>query len=236
MTARTGNDITVKTVEGKTVTVALDPAFTVNHTVKAKLADIKPGDFVGTGAYPDGDAWKAAEVHIFPKGSRQGEGHRPWSSDPTGTMTNAEVTADVVASGKNQLTLTTAGKSFAINVPDSAPIVRFTEGGQDLVKKGAWVGISNAVEKDGKLFGRGTSDMKSFVAVALALAAQTKGSAIRKIRCGSGIWYTLGGCKKASSHPSTHDCADHELTRVNTILQESQLFCRTLTSAIPRCA
>ena len=151
VTARTGNDITVKTVEGKTVTVALDPAFTVNHTVKAKLADIKPGDFVGTGAYPDGDAWKAAEVHIFPKGSRQGEGHRPWSSDPTGTMTNAEVTADVVASGKNQLTLTTAGKSFAINVPDSAPIVRFTEGGQDLVKKGAWVGISNAVEKDGKL-------------------------------------------------------------------------------------
>ena len=97
VTARTGNDITVKTVEGKTVTVALDPAFTVNHTVKAKLADIKPGDFVGTGAYPDGDAWKAAEVHIFPKGSRQGEGHRPWSSDPTGTMTNAEVTADAVA-------------------------------------------------------------------------------------------------------------------------------------------
>lgn len=148
-----GTNITVKTPEGKTVDVALDPKFTVNHTVKATLADIKPGDFVGTGAYPFGDGWKAAEVHIFPKGSRQGEGHRPWSSDPTGTMTNAEVTASVVGASKDQLTLTTNGNSYKITVTSDTPIVRFTEGAQAMVRKGAWVGISNAVsdEMTGKL-------------------------------------------------------------------------------------
>jgi len=131
--------------------VKLDEGYRINHAAKASLADIKPGDFVGSGALPDGDAWKAAEVHIFPKGSRQGEGHRVWSSDPSGTMTNAEVTAAVVGSGKGRLTLTTAGRNFTINVPPEAPIVRFEPGTTDLVKKGAWVGISNAVPKNGML-------------------------------------------------------------------------------------
>lgn len=149
--ARNGNDITVKTPDGKTVGVVLDEGYRVSHAAKAQLSDIKPGDFVGTGAYPEGDAWKAAEVHIFPKGVRQGEGHRVWSSDPSGTMTNAEVTAAVAGSGKDQLTLTTAGRNFTINVPPSAPVVRFEAGTPALVKKGAWVGISNAVETKGKL-------------------------------------------------------------------------------------
>ena len=147
-----GANITVKTLEGQTIDVVLDPSFTVNHAAKANLADIKPGDFVGTGAYPFGDGWKAAEVHIFPPGSRQGEGHRPWSSDPSGTMTNAEVTAAVVGSSKDQLTLTTNGSNYSITVTPETPIVRFQEGAQSLVRKGAWVGISNTVTReDGKL-------------------------------------------------------------------------------------
>jgi hypothetical protein len=149
--AMTGNDVTVKTPDGKTVTVSLDPNFTVNHVAKASLADIKPGSFIGTGAYPDGDGFKAAEVHIFPQGVRSGEGHRPWTSDPSGTMTNAEVTAAVVASDRNQLTLTTNGQNYKITVPPDAPVVRFEDGNKAQVKTGAWVGISNAVEKDGKL-------------------------------------------------------------------------------------
>jgi hypothetical protein len=149
--AKTGNDISIKTPEGKTVNVTLGPAFTVNHTVKAKLSDIKPGDYVGTGAYPSGDTLKAAEVHIFLPGTRPGEGHRPWGSDPNGTMTNADVTATVANASKDQLTLTTNGNSYKITVTPDTPIVRFTKGEQSLVKTGAWVGISNAVQKDGKL-------------------------------------------------------------------------------------
>lgn len=149
--SRAGNDIAIKTPEGKTVNVALAPSFTVNHTVKAKLSDIKKGDYIGTGAYPSGDGFKAAEVHIFLPGTRPGEGHRPWGSDPGGTMTNADVTATVAGASKDQLTLTTNGNSYKITVTPDTPIVRFTKGDQSLVKKGAWVGVSNAVEKNGKL-------------------------------------------------------------------------------------
>lgn len=148
--AMTGNDITVKTPDGRSVDVTLDPEVRVLHVAKASLADIKPGSFIGTGAYPDGDSWKAAEVHIFPAGSRDSEGHRPWTSDPSGTMTNAEVTAAVAGADRNQLTLTTNGQSYKLTVPPQAPIVRFEPGTKDLVKKGAWVGISNAVEQNGK--------------------------------------------------------------------------------------
>jgi hypothetical protein len=144
-----GNLLTVKTPEGKAVKVKLDDSASVLHAVKASLSDIKPGSFVGTGALPDGNAWKAAEVHIFPAGSRQGEGHRPWSSDPAGTMTNAEVTAAAVSAGNGKLTLNTNGQDYTINVPPETPVVRFEEGSKALVKKGAWVGISSGTEQDG---------------------------------------------------------------------------------------
>jgi hypothetical protein len=144
-----GRDVTVKTTDGKTVNVVLDDQVRVLHAAKASLADIKPGSFVGTGALPDGKDWKAAEVHIFPAGSRQGEGHRPWSSNPAGTMTNAEVTAAAVSASNGKLTLTTNGQNFTINVPPEAPIVRFESGTAELVKKGAWVELSNTLESEG---------------------------------------------------------------------------------------
>lgn len=146
-----GDDVMVKKPDGQVVDVVLAGDVAVNHAVKASLADIKPGSFIGTGAYPDGDSFKAAEVHIFPEGSRQGEGHRPWSSDPSGTMTNAEVTAAVVSADRDQLTLTTNGRSYKITVPPDAPIVRFEKGSKSLVRKGAWVGVSNGVERNGKV-------------------------------------------------------------------------------------
>jgi hypothetical protein len=145
-----GQKVTNKTPEGKSVNVTLDEKVRVQHAAKASLADIKPGSFVGTGALPDGDAWKAAEVHIFPQGSRQGEGHRPWSTNPAGTMTNAEVTATAVNAGNGKLTLNTAGKDYTINVPPETPIVRFEEGSKALIKKGAWVEVAGD-EQNGAL-------------------------------------------------------------------------------------
>ena len=49
--------------------------------VKATLADIKPGAFVGVGAMPQPDgSQKAIRVMIFAESQRgTGEGHRPWA-------------------------------------------------------------------------------------------------------------------------------------------------------------
>jgi hypothetical protein len=49
------------------------------------------------------------------------------------------------------MTLTLNGKTYEIKVPPEAPVVRTEAGTKDLVKPGAWVGISNAVEKAGVL-------------------------------------------------------------------------------------
>jgi hypothetical protein len=61
--------------------------------VKSTMADIKPGQFVGsTGVtQPDGSQ-KAIEVHIFPESMRgTGEGHYDWDLLPKGKMTNGNV-------------------------------------------------------------------------------------------------------------------------------------------------
>lgn len=134
-----GDDVTVKSVDGQMMTIALAPDATVNLILPTKLSVLKPGRFVGTAARPDGDKWQALEVHVFPPGSRLGEGHRPWAPEPGATMTNADVTAAVVHAKTAELTLTTGGQNFTIEVPPGVPVVEFKPGTRALVKKGAWV-------------------------------------------------------------------------------------------------
>ena len=61
--------------------------------VKATMADIKPGMFVGsTGVTQEDGSQKAIEVHIFPESMRgTGEGHYDWDLKPQTKMTNANV-------------------------------------------------------------------------------------------------------------------------------------------------
>ena len=60
--------------------VNLAPEATVFAMVKATLADVKPGAFIGVGATPQpDDSQQAIRVVIFPESMRGlGEGHRPW--------------------------------------------------------------------------------------------------------------------------------------------------------------
>ena len=92
-----GDVLTAHAPDGKTLMIAHDPEATVTRIDPAKLSAIKPGRFVGTAARPEGNnRWRAIEVHIFPAGSRLGEGHRPWDPEPGASMNNADVTAAMV--------------------------------------------------------------------------------------------------------------------------------------------
>jgi hypothetical protein len=142
-----GDDVTVKSVDGKVLTIRLAPDARVNWIVPAKLSDIKPGRFVGTAARPKGDKWEALEVHIFPPGSRQGEGHRPWEPEPGATMTNADVTAAVVHAKRAEITLSTGGQTYVVDVPPGAPVVAYAAGTRQQVVKGAHVYFT-AVDTD----------------------------------------------------------------------------------------
>ncbi len=146
-----GDTLTVKSVDGKTLRIVLAPDATVNAIVPAKLADIKPGRFVGTAARPEGDKWKAIEVHIFPVGSRLGEGHRPWAPEQGATMTNADVTAAVVHARSGELILATGGQNFVVEVPRGTPIVAMNRGSRRLIVPGAYVSFNQVSQDNGAL-------------------------------------------------------------------------------------
>src|SRR5215475_9333982 len=76
-----GNTVVVKATDGKDVTLTLTGNAAIVGVVKASLADIKPGSFVGSAAMPQPDgSQKALEVHIFAESQRgTGEGHRPFT-------------------------------------------------------------------------------------------------------------------------------------------------------------
>src|SRR5262245_29511193 len=94
-----GDTLTVKARDGATLQVMLKSNAQVVGVVKATLADIKEGSFIGSGAVPQADgSQKAVEVHIFPESMRgTGEGHRPWEGAANGTMTNGTVGATVTS-------------------------------------------------------------------------------------------------------------------------------------------
>src|SRR2546428_6813810 len=77
--ARGGAELKVKLAENVMV-VAL---------IKASLADIKQGSYVGVAGMPQADgSQRALEVHIFPEAMRgTGDGHRGWDLQPSSTMT-----------------------------------------------------------------------------------------------------------------------------------------------------
>jgi hypothetical protein len=93
-----GSTLTVKTGEAGNVKVKLSENAAVYGVVKASLADIKPGAFIGVGAMPQADgSQRAIQIMIFSEAQRgTGEGHRPWNR-PNTTMTNA--TVDTVVAG-----------------------------------------------------------------------------------------------------------------------------------------
>ncbi|HEV8015024.1 MAG TPA: hypothetical protein VGP48_05805 [Stellaceae bacterium] len=145
ITQADGDKLSIKGDNGQTVAVLLSADASVTNVVPAHLADIKAGRFVGTAAEPEANnRWRATEVHIFPPGARNGEGHYPWNTGRDATMTNADVAAAAVKAGNGTMTLATGGQNYDFDVPPTTPIVAMTPGTRALVKKGAQVSIFRA--------------------------------------------------------------------------------------------
>ena len=148
-----GNTLTVKAGDGTAVTLMLTSDAAVVGVVKATLADVKEGSFVGSAAMPQPDgSQKALEVHIFPEAMRgTGEGHRPFTV-PNSTMTNGTVGDMVTASDGQSLTVKYKGGDKKIVVPPGVPIVRYEIADRSALKPGAHVTATSAVKKpDGTL-------------------------------------------------------------------------------------
>lgn len=148
-----GDNLKVKTREGKETTITLKPGWGVTGVVRASAADIKPGDFVGIASQPTGSGVNGAiEVVVFPPAMKgTGEGDRPWDVKPNSSMTNATVANAVTSVDGPTLTLAFQGKEKKINIPNGTPVVTFGPATKDDLKSGAAVFITAESGENGAI-------------------------------------------------------------------------------------
>jgi hypothetical protein len=148
-----GAILVVKLREGGDVRVVITEGALVFGVVRATLADIKPGAFIGVGAMPQADgSQKAIQLTIFAETQRgTGEGHRPWTR-PGSTMTNATVDSTVAGLNGQELVVKYKDGEKKIIVSPEAIIRAYVAGSRSELKPGASIAIFGAVKKpDGSL-------------------------------------------------------------------------------------
>ncbi len=112
------------------------------YTQPITLADIKPGDFLGVTSMKGGAGQlTAVEVRRFPKPLNPG--HRPFDGRDDQTMTNATVDAMIQAASGRELTLSYAGGSQKIVVPESASVSTLVPGKREQLVVGAPVNLTH---------------------------------------------------------------------------------------------
>ncbi len=148
-----GQILMIKSRDGKDMHIMMAKDFPVLGILKAKLADIKQGDFVGIAALKGTDGkLHAQEVLIFPEAARgTGEGHYAWDLTPDSTMTNATV-AEVVSMSKDRsLKLKHKDGVNEIEVSPDVPVVTFAPADAGLLKAGAAVFVPAMKKADGSI-------------------------------------------------------------------------------------
>jgi hypothetical protein len=144
-----GNVLMLKTPDGQHRLTLAENAMIV-AVVKATLADVKEGVFLGSAAMPQPDgSQKALEVHIFPEQMRgTGEGHRPYAPVPNSTMTNGTAAGATVAGvdGSTILLKYKDGEKKIV-VPPDIPITRYEIGSKADLKSGAAFTVLAATKK-----------------------------------------------------------------------------------------
>ena len=139
---------------GGDLKVKLADNVAVFGVVKASLADIKPGAFIGVGATPQADgSQRAIQIMIFADVQRgTGEGHRPWDR-PNTTMTNATVEQTVAGVDGQVVTVKYKDGEKKIIVPPDAVIRAYMVGSKDELKPGANIMIVRATKQPDGTFG-----------------------------------------------------------------------------------
>jgi Cu/Ag efflux protein CusF len=149
----------IEKVDGKTVMAKSDKSeqlklnlpdkMLVVEVVKASMADIKEGSFIGSGAMPQPDgSQKAIEVHIFAESMRgTGEGFRPWDGAPNSTMTNGTVGTTVIGVEGPVILVKYKDGEKKIIVTGDVPIVRYEIGDMSAVKPGVAFTVIRAAKK-----------------------------------------------------------------------------------------
>jgi hypothetical protein len=159
-----GQTLAVHALDGRSLSIAVPDGVRIGSVKDETLADIKPGDFVGSAAVKGRDGkLHAQEVHIFPEALRgTGEGHRPMAG-PEQTMTNAAVDGIAASADGRTLTLKYPGGEQVIEVSPGVRVVLMVPGDKSLLKPGAAVVVLALKAEDGKLTARSVQAEKDGV-------------------------------------------------------------------------
>ncbi len=135
-----GPNLTIKARDGNTLQVKLADNARITAMVKATVADIKQGNFIGVTGMPQPDgSQKAIGLHIFMDAQRGVVPARfmPWDREPGSTMTNADVESTVASvDGQTMMVKYTDGEKKII-VPPNTPVVKYVPGTAADIKPGA---------------------------------------------------------------------------------------------------
>jgi hypothetical protein len=151
-----GSKLVVHPKTGDDITVMLNDNYAAIAVVKASMADIKEGTFIGTATVTQPDSsLKSLEVVVFPDKMRgTGEGHYPWDLGSKSMMTNATVSNAVKGVDGQSITVSYKGGEKKIDVPADVPVVTLVPGADKAdIKPGTIVFVPTQKQEDGSLHG-----------------------------------------------------------------------------------
>jgi hypothetical protein len=149
-----GQNLEVKSREGKNIKVIVDEKARYTAIVKAALSDLTPDTYIGVTAMPNADgSQQAVAIHIFQPAQRgTGEGFRPWDLQPGSTMTNAAIATTVAGTDGQVVTVRYKDKDKVdekkVIVTPKTVIVRYVPGDRADLKAGVHVFLNNAKPVD----------------------------------------------------------------------------------------
>src|SRR3954468_4702632 len=147
-----GNVLSVKSRSGENLTVKLAEPLRVSAMVKASLADIREGTFIGVSAMPQPDGTqKAYGIHIFLEAQKGVVPDRfsEWDGRPGSTMTNANVATTVAGKDGQDILVKYKDGEKKVVVPPGIPIAKYVPGGAEDLKVGKKIFIGGAAKQAG---------------------------------------------------------------------------------------
>jgi hypothetical protein len=150
-----GSMLTIKARDGSTMNVKLADSPRIVAMIKASVADIKQGEFIGVTAMPQPDgSLKAIGLNIFMDSQRGVVPAKffPWDREPGSTMTNADVESTVASVDGQVIMVKYPDGEKKVIVPPNTPIVSYLPGNMGDIKPGAMMIIMAAQKNpDGSL-------------------------------------------------------------------------------------
>ncbi|MDA1326440.1 MAG: DUF5666 domain-containing protein [Proteobacteria bacterium] len=153
VTAFDGGMLTIKSLDGDTISMTVPKKARVSSLTRVDFTQLKKGDFIASAGMRQMDGkLRAIDVRIFPaKGRHPREVHRKYRLGPESTMTNATVDAFVGGVDGRNFKVKYKGGEQIIAVTDETFVMRQNPGKTNLLKPGANVSIVATKGKDGKI-------------------------------------------------------------------------------------